>query len=796
MIDPDYSASLAFLRRWAPTGLWVLTAIQPTGARSITTETFDASTEAECLAWLKQYGGDRNVYFSVNPPRERIGKKAEREDIAELAWLHVDVDPRAGDDLGAEQSRILDLMTRKLPAGVPEPTCVVFSGGGYQAFWRLTDPIPLGGDLDKCEKAKLYNLQLEYLFQADSCHNVDRIMRLPGSINRPNERKIAKGRVPALARVVAFNDKAYPLAGFIPAAPVQSKTDKGFSGGVRAPQVSVSGNVKRLASLDELGPKVSDYTKKVIDVGYDPDNPKKHGSRSDWVWFVVCELVRSGVSDDVIFSLLTDPNYGICAHILDQDNPTSAALRQIARGREYGIHPKLAELNERHAVVEDYGGKCRIITEVIDGVIPNRTRLSFQSRNDFDLRYCNQKVEYQKADGSTASAPLGAWWLNNPHRRQYTTIVFAPEIDVPGAYNLWKGFAYKSRPGGSCAKLLHHIRENICSGNQEHFAYLVGWMANAVQHPASPGHTAIVLRGAQGTGKSFFAKAFGNLFGRHFLQVSDPKHLVGSFNAHLRDCVVLFGDEAFYAGDKKHESILKMLVTEEMITIEAKGVDATAYPNFVHLIMASNDDWVVPTGANERRFFVLDVKPTHQQDHRYFKDIQDELDNGGYEAFLHFLRTGELTAFDIRSLPRTRGLMDQRVLSFNGEQDWWYNKLLNGDILPGVGWPDDVVVSELTIDYVNHTRSFNVTFRGSATRLGMFIHKCMPDGHVLRGKRAGTHDVEIEPGRRRKVERPNVYLLPSLDECRASFDKTFGGPFPWPRGAVLPSATSERQEAF
>jgi hypothetical protein len=59
--------------------------------------------------------------------------------------------------------------------------------------------------------------------------------------------------------------------------------------------------------------------------------------------------------------------------------------------------------------------------------------------------------------------------------------------------------------------------------------------------------------------------------------------------------VLLFGDEAFYAGDKKHESILKMLITEEMITIEAKGVDAEVSGNCIHLMMASNDrGWCPP----------------------------------------------------------------------------------------------------------------------------------------------------------------------------------------------------------
>lgn len=774
---PNYDASLQFLRWFAPAGPWVLTSIEVTKSRDTTTATFLPKEEAECRAWLEKQGATKNLYFSVNPVRSRLSKKAAREDIAALAWLHVDVDPRAGEDLASEQARILGLF-KKPPGGVVEPSCVVFSGGGYQGFWRLQDPMPINGDPSLYETAKLFNLQLELLFGADSCHNVDRIMRIPGSINRPDEKKRKKGRVEALAEVVCATDVAYPLATFTAAAPVQSKEDsKGFSGGKATPKVVISGNIRRINDLAELGSDVPNDCKVVIAQGADPDNPARFGSRSDAVWYVVCELVRRNVAEDVIYSLITDPDWKISAHILDQRNPEKSAKRQIERAKEHAIHPKLRELNEKHAVVEDVGGKCRIIGEVTDAILGNRTRLSFQSISDFRVRYLNQTVDVPSGAGTTTKVNLGEWWLRHPNRRQYETIVFAPEVEVEGSYNLWKGFAYAARPG-SCERLLTHILENICRGDRSHYDYLIGWMANAVQHPASPGHTAVVLRGSQGTGKSAFVKWFGRLFGRHFLQVSDPKHLVGSFNSHLRDCVVLFGDEAFYAGDKKHESVLKMLVTEEMITIEAKGVDAVASPNYVHLLMASNDEWVVPAGYHERRFFVLDVADSKRQDHGYFRAIQDEMDAGGYEAFLYFLRTYDLSAFNVRTLPQTKGLLDQKLLSYTAEKDWWYQKLVRGEILPGKEWPDYAIADELTEDFTNHVRKFNVVIRGNSTRLGLFLRSAMPPDWELRGRLSGIHDVLLN-GQKTKVNRPYVYRIPELAVCRTVWDMKFGGPFHW-----------------
>lgn len=793
---PAYDDSLAFLRQWAPEGPWVLTAIHPDKKGApLPTATFRAPEEVAARLWLEKHGAEHNIYFHVNPTRGPLTKKAEREDVASLAWLHVDIDPRAGEPLDTEQSRILRLFEEDRPKGIPKPTCVVFSGGGFQGFWRLREPMRLDGDPEAYERAKLYNLALELAFKADSCHNVDRIMRLPGTLNRPNERKRKKGRAIALARVAYWTDEVYDLASFTPAVPIQSKEDRGFSGGVTAPAVVVSENVRRLASLSELGATVSDYTKMVINQGGDPENPGKWKSRSDTVWYVACELVRCGISDDVIFSILTDRGFGISAHIFDQDRPEKSALRTIARAKEEAIHPVLREFNERHALVEDIGGKCRIVSEVESGMFGGRTRLSTQSAEDFRLRYCNRWIDtgVTGPNGEKKMARAGDWWLNHKNRRQYTTIVFAPEKDVPGAYNLWKGFAYDARPG-VVDKFLSHVRDVICAGNEGHYQYIMGWMAHAVQHPASPGHTAIVLRGHQGTGKSFFAKTFGALFGRHFMHVSDSKHLVGSFNAHLRDCVVLFGDEAFYAGDKKHESVLKTLVTEEMITIEAKGVDATASPNYVHLIMASNDEWVVPAGVHERRFFVLDVPDTHRQDTDYFRALQAELDAGGYGALLHTLRTFDLSAFNVRSLPQTTGLQQQKVLSYTAEKDWWYQKLVLGEVLPGRGWPDYVYSHELTDDYGDHVRRYGLAARGNATRLGLFLQNAVPKGFPMRDQLDGRHSVTRD-GKTEQVMRPRIHRLPPLGDCRAVWDSTYGGPFDWPTVRV-PSTNGKHDPPF
>lgn len=766
MVEANIDESEEFLVQWG--GPWVLTAIPPDGGK---TETATFASVAQAREWIEERAGKLNIYFTVNPAMRSLSSKAKKTDIRGMRALHVDVDPRAGQDLDAERERA----ERALRGHQPPPTVIIDSGGGFQGFWMLEEEQATDGDPGRAAELEAYNLQLEVMLDGDSCHNIDRIMRLPGTINVPGEKKRKRGREPRLARIVEANwALTYNLRDFTAAPRVQTGSGSG-------PMVQLSGNLPRLNSLDELPEGVTARTKMLIVNGDDPDDPTKYPSRSEVLFAVLCQLVRAQVEDDMIASVILDPDHGISAHVLEQPRPQQYAARQIQRAHEEAIEPWLRRLNENHCVIEDIGGKCRIISEVEDPSM-GRPRITRQSFDDFRNRYMHIDVVVGKGkEGQELTLPLGRWWLQNASRRQYRSLVFAPGREVNGCYNLWQGFACEAKPG-DCSGFLNHLRDNVCRGDEEHYEYLLSWMARAVQQPDSPGEVAIVLRGRMGTGKSFAVKQFGSLWGRHFLQVSDSKHLVGSFNAHLRDCVVLFGDEAFYAGDKKHEAILKTMVTEEMIMIEGKGVDAEAAPNYVHLLMASNSDWVVPAGADERRYFVLDVGDKKMQDKSYFKGLRREMDSGGREALLHFLMTRDLGEFDVRQFPRTQALQDQKLLSMSHEEQWWYEKLKEGSTLTkGDGdWRTEVRKREVMEDYLQFAENLRLQRRLTPTAMGKFLQKVSPGGLPRTYQKTATVE-EVNGAGFTVTKKTKVwhYELASLEACRDHWDSHFGGPYKW-----------------
>lgn len=802
---PNFDATIDFLQKYRPMGkgFWLLMAIR-VDKKETNVVPFSPDQTTEVRGWLKKYGGDNpdptqafNLYFHVNPVDRMMSKKAEKESIASMEYLHVDLDPRPGEELAAEKKHFLGLLTEGLPTGVPQPTFIVDSGAGYHAYWKLDKPFAIDGDAGKYTDAERYNQQLEAEFGGDHCWNVDRILRLPGTINRPDQKKIDKGRTAFLCELVEYNEVEYPLSSFTPAPLVQ--TEGGFADHLS--MVDIQGTVDFFSDVDKLNEwKVPLHTKIVIVQGMDPDEPNRWESRSEPLWYVTCELTRCGVPDATILSVLENPDFKISESVIEKGRGARKyALKQINDAKENAISPKLQELNAKHAIVRSVGGKCRIISEEWDEEL-DRLSLDYQTSTDFNTFYMNQFMEMTidgKDGPKVVSVPLGKWWLTHPHRRSYERVVFAPGREVSGSYNLWTGFGCEARPG-SCELYLAHLRENICCGNEDHYKYLLGWMASAVQKPGEQGHVAIVLQGKRGVGKGVFATEFGSLFGRHFLPVTHGDHLVGKFNAHLRDCVVLFGDEAFYAGDKKHEGMLKVLITERLLAIEAKSVDVTQGRNYVHLILASNDEWVVPAGGHERRFFILQVSDSELQKGAYFGPIGKEMANGGREALLHFLMHYDLAGYKVRDVPKTAALQSQKEHTFNAMEEWWYSKLQDGEIDDGAGWPSGVPRANMRENLVAYIKAYGVRSGSTnATQVGKFMSRVLP-GDTKETRLSGSHMIIGDDGEPRQVERPRGYKLPALELCREHWEQLFGGKFDWSEavGQTTEKNLGLQEEAF
>src|SRR5262249_35289527 len=153
--------------------------------------TFDKNEAGrrDMLEWIRK-GNARhyNIYFSVGDVSSALDRnhvKAKREEITTVVALHADIDCKVtpGEKMEtAKAARIEAVNTNVL---IPPPSIIVDSGGGIQCYWLLAKSIKVT-DANR-DDIEARNKQIAEDVGGDAVQNVDRIMRVPGTINWPDE---------------------------------------------------------------------------------------------------------------------------------------------------------------------------------------------------------------------------------------------------------------------------------------------------------------------------------------------------------------------------------------------------------------------------------------------------------------------------------------------------------------------------------------------------------------------------------------------------------------------------------
>jgi hypothetical protein len=430
------------------------------------------------------------------------------------------------------------------------------------------------------------------------------------------------------------------------------------------------------------------------------------------------------------------------ADIVDFD----AAKAEAGKKREPqgdDVDRLIERFNRKYAVVND-GGDLRVFWERADQLRPGRYILDRFKFADFRNMHMNRRLTREVPDPKPGAPDLtkkvtqsvATWWLNDKRRREHLRgVIFDPTGQAPpDHWNLWRGFGVTPRRG-SWRLMRQHCFEVICSREQRDFEYLLNMEARMFQRPELPAEVAAVLKGDEGCGKGILGRALYKIMGQHGLHISHPEHLRGKHNAHLRDCVYLFADEAFYAGDKQHESILKALITEDTLAVEPKNKDLIDVPNYLHMWMASNLDWVVPASLRARRWFIPKVSDHRIGDREYFAAIYREMENGGLEAMLFELLHRDISNFDPRAVPLTEPLAIQKLHSLDTLHRWWLTCLEREFIWCsrfGVrmfqNWFEFCTTELLMRSYLQWCDDNKLYQRQSRQDLGTFMTKMYPTG--------------------------------------------------------------------
>ena len=148
-------------------------------------------------------------------PKQRCLRRRRRRTLP-LSNIYSVTLTHKGDETSEAGQDALSHTTRNFE---PKATAIVDCGNGIQGLWKLDPPIPLGDGNESIiadVEARSAALMLRLGSKAGT-QNIDRILRLPGTINLPNKAKLKAGRV-ALPNQADWLQRSALSAGFISAA--------------------------------------------------------------------------------------------------------------------------------------------------------------------------------------------------------------------------------------------------------------------------------------------------------------------------------------------------------------------------------------------------------------------------------------------------------------------------------------------------------------------------------------------------------------------------------------------------
>ena len=173
----------------------------------------------------------------------------------------------------------------------------------------------------------------------------------------------------------------------------------------------------------------------------------------------------------------------------------------------------------------------------------------------------------------------------------------------------------------------------------ERLLWVLAWMSKSFVN-YDKRQTAIVIHGAQGTGKDTFIRVyFQRYYGKKFCAVISNDQLKSNFTSQeLASCLLCQMNEI--KGDFREGNIvfdkLKTLITEPYFKNELKGQNAIRLPNFFNIIISSNDTKPIQVSDTDRRYSVFysgkTLKALAQEKFNikakdFLKNLEKEADN-------------------------------------------------------------------------------------------------------------------------------------------------------------------------
>ena len=338
------------------------------------------------------------------------------------------------------------------------------------------------------------------------------------------------------------------------------------------------------------------------------------------------------------------------------------------------------------------GGEFRIIDEM-------ELAYYYQGKVDHDISFYNERngkivIERFLTNQPVPGIPklVFAQFLIDPNTHVYSEIKFHPKKQPTYVLNLWVPPSINPVDIG-CKKIMGFLFTVICNKDQIIFNYLISYLAHIYQKPEEKPGIMVALMSPQGCGKGVFMQMLSKIWGRTTLMINEMESITGRFNLCLERKLIVCMDEAMYINDNAGQEKLKNLITEPTINVEAKHQMPRTVNSLHRFFLATNHEHFLKTSKDDRRLFAIPISECHQNDHKYFENLMDAIENTQeLNGFVYILSQKDLSQFKVRQRPKTQVHAMQIIQSLHGVDRWVY-EILNNKKIRYLDWDLNFYIS-------------------------------------------------------------------------------------------------------
>ena len=273
-------------------------------------------------------------------------------------------------------------------------------------------------------------------------------------------------------------------------------------------------------------------------------------------------------------------------------------------------------------------------------------------------------------------------WIDDETQRTMKRLNFYPKRSLcpPDEYNLFKGFAVENivKTDDCDVEIVLDRMRCLVNENQEHYEWLLKFVAHMFQFPENKPGVGVVFNGMQGTGKDSFWKFVGDIIGNEmFMNTSDiDRDLFGGFNGNASRKLLIKMEESSVSTMMKNKEKIKSAVTSPIGTYNQKYAKPVEMNSYERYVCTSNDDVPVLIEDTDRRFVLFTPSGRFQNIHC------PEYDNPQFQrAFYDYLLTLDLTDYNPRNRPITQTYEEVKTASAPYHAKWFQTFMLRN---PGV----------------------------------------------------------------------------------------------------------------